>query len=190
MPQEIMLYTVHEQSLAWSTTVHISGRGWWTGNKHSITSGLIYFWVHSQRECIRVHVSPLPPQAQQGSLDKLREPFSVRLKQFWDVAEARWVSQTVIPSYNHTVIPSYNHTVVSSYNHAVIPSYNHTVISSYSHTVLPSYNHTVIPSYLYTVIPSYNHTVIPHTVIPSYNHTVIPSYLSFKACSYLHTQCA
>ena len=30
-------------------------------------------------------------QAQHGSLDKQAEPFSVRLKQFWDVKETRWV---------------------------------------------------------------------------------------------------
>ena len=30
-------------------------------------------------------------QAQRGSLDKQAEPFSVRLKQFWDVRETRWV---------------------------------------------------------------------------------------------------
>ena len=31
-------------------------------------------------------------QAQQGALDKQMEPFSVRLKQFWDVKDTRWVS--------------------------------------------------------------------------------------------------
>ena len=31
-------------------------------------------------------------QAQQGTLDKQMEPFSVRLKQFWDVKDTRWVS--------------------------------------------------------------------------------------------------
>ena len=34
---------------------------------------------------------PLSPQVQHGSIDKQAEPFSVRLKQFWDVRDTRWV---------------------------------------------------------------------------------------------------
>jgi mRNA-capping enzyme len=58
---------------------------------------------HATRlQCIQAEVvAPRDHAAQQGSLDKLAEPFSVRLKQFWDVKETRWVLEKFVPKVTH-----------------------------------------------------------------------------------------
>ena len=40
-------------------------------------------------------------QAQRGTLDKMAEPFSVRLKQFWDVRETRWILEKFVQKLTH-----------------------------------------------------------------------------------------
>jgi mRNA-capping enzyme len=46
-------------------------------------------------------MAPRDLAAQQGTLDKNVEPFSVRLKQFWDVRETRRILEKFVPKITH-----------------------------------------------------------------------------------------
>jgi mRNA-capping enzyme len=58
---------------------------------------------HATRQrCIQEEIiAPRDIAVQHGSIDKQAEPFSVRLKQFWDVRDTRWVLDRFVPKLTH-----------------------------------------------------------------------------------------
>ncbi|XP_019851711.1 PREDICTED: mRNA-capping enzyme-like isoform X3 [Amphimedon queenslandica] len=52
--------------------------------------------------CIdRELIMPREEAAKRGIIDKIREPFSVRAKQFWDVSESRMILESYVPKLTH-----------------------------------------------------------------------------------------